>query len=207
VGFITVGVFTYTFFQNSVLGGGGSILGQQDLIRSHQFPRAVVPIAVVITEAIRFVPSTIVMVIITWLSRYLPGMQPVPISWRWLLVVPAFALLLTFCTGMAMLLARLCARAPDLRSVLPFFFNLLMIGSGAMFPIQQFSAAFGPVLMRLLIWQPMGVYLYLMRSVLLVEYLTPLRASMWIAGVIWAVVSLVFGFWFFWRAEATYGRE
>ena len=207
VGFITVGIFTYTFFQNSVLSGSGSILGQQDLIRSHQFPRAVVPISVVITEAIRFYPSMLVMIVVTWLSRFLPGMAPVPISWRWLLAIPAFLLLLLFVTGMAMLFARLCARAPDLRSVLPFIFSLLMIGSGAMFPISQFANVFRGPIMTMLIWQPMGVYLYLMRSALLREDLTPLSWPMWIAGIIWAIVSLVLGFIFFWRAEASYGRE
>ena len=207
VGFITVGIFSYTFFQNSVLGGAGSIIGQQDLIRSHQFPRAVVPISVVITEAIRFVPAAIVMVVITWLARFLPGMAPVPISWRWLLAVPTFALLILFSTGMAMLFARMCARAPDLRSVLPFFFSLLMIGSGAMFPVSQFANAFGRTILTLLTYQPMGVYLYLMRSSLLNETITPLSGRMWVAGVIWAVVALVLGFLYFWRAEASYGRE
>ena len=207
VGFITVGVFTYTFFQNSVLGGAGSILGQQDLIRSHQFPRAVVPISIVITEAIRFFPAMMVMVAITWFSRFLPGMTPVPISWRWLLAIPAFLLLTAFITGMAMLFARLCARAPDLRSVLPFFFSLLMLGSGAMFPMSQFANAFSGPILTMLNWQPMGVYLYLMRSALLREDVATLSWQMWIAGLMWAVVSLVLGFIFFWRAEASYGRE
>jgi len=207
VGFIVVGVFSYSFFQNGTLGGAGSILGRQELIRSHQFPRAVVPISVVITEAIRFAPALLVMVVVTWFSRFLPGMQPVPISWRWLLAIPAFFLLTVFVTGMALLFARMCARAPDLRSVLPFFFSLLMIASGAMFPISQFANAFGRVMMLLLQWQPMGVYLFLMRSSLLRETVAPLSWQMWVAGVIWAVVSLVVGFLYFWRAEASYGRE
>ena len=207
VGFITVGIFTYTFFQNSVLSGAGSILGQQELIRSHQFPRAVVPFSVVITEAIRFIPAAIVMIVVSWFSRFLPGMEPVPISWRWLLLIPAFLLLILFASGMAMLFARMCARAPDLRSVLPFFFQLLMIASGAMFPVQQFANAFGGTILRIMMWQPMGVYLYLMRSSLLDEPLAPLSGRMWVAGIIWALVSLVLGFIYFWRAEASYGRE
>ena len=207
VGFITVGIFTYTFFQNSVLGGAGSILGRQDLIRSHQFPRAVVPISIVITEVIRFFPSFVVMMVITWLSRFLPGMEPVPISWRWLLAIPAFILLTLFVTGMAMLFARLCARAPDLRSVLPFFFSLLMVASGAMFPMEQFANAFSGPILTILNWQPMGVFLYLMRSCLLQEDVATLSWRMWVAATIWALLSIVVGFIFFWRAEASYGRE
>jgi len=207
VGFITVGVFTYTFFQNAVLGGAGSILGQQELIRSHQFPRAVVPISIVITEAIRFAPAMLVMVVVTWFARLLPGMEPVPISWRWLLAIPAFLLLTVFISGMAMLFARICARAPDLRSVLPFFFSLLMLASGAMFPVSQFGNAFGPRMLAVLTYQPMGVYLYLMRSSLLNEAVTPLDWRMWVWGIVWALVSIAIGFVYFWRAEASYGRE
>lgn len=207
VGFITVGIFSYTFFQNAVLGGAGSILGQQDLIRSHQFPRAVVPISIVITEAIRFVPSMLVMVFVTWFARFLPGMEPVPLSWRWLLAIPAFLLLAIFSTGMAMLFARICSRAPDLRSVLPFFFSLLMIASGAMFPVSQWANAFGRTILMILQWQPMGVYLNLMRSSLLREEVAPLTWQMWVAGVIWALLAGVIGFVYFWWAEASYGRE
>jgi teichoic acid transport system permease protein len=207
VGFITVGIFTYTFFQNGVLGGAGSILGQQDLIRSHQFPRAVVPIAIVITEAIRFFPAMLVMVFVTWAARFLPGMEPVPLSWRWLLAIPAFLLLTMFVTGMAMFFARICARAPDLRSVLPFFFSLLMLASGSMFPVAQFANAFGETGLKLLTYQPMGVYLQLMRAALLNEPLAPLSGITWIWGIMWAVVSLVLGFLYFWWAEASYGRE
>jgi teichoic acid transport system permease protein len=147
------------------------------------------------------------MIVITWFSRFLPGMNPVPISWRWLLIIPAFVLLAMFCTGMGMLFARICARAPDLRSVLPFFFNLLMVASGAMFPLTTFANIFGPGIMRLITWQPLGVYLYLMRSSLLNEPLAPLSGAKWIAGLIWALISLAVGFWYFWRAEAQYGRE
>ena len=207
IGFIVVGIFTFTFFQNAVLGGAASILGQQDLIRTHQFPRAVVPISVVITEVIRFGPAALVMLAVTWLSRFIPGTPPVPINWRWLLAIPAFALLTLFCTGMALLFSRMVARAPDLRSVLPFVFNLMMIASGGMFPVQQFAEAFGPTVMLLITYQPMGVYLYLMRSSILQEPLTPPSGVMWIAGIIWAVLSLVLGFIYFWRAEARYGRE
>jgi len=207
VGFITVGIFSYTFFQNAVLSGAGSILGQQDLIRSHQFPRAVVPISIVITEAIRFAPAMLVMVVITWLSRFLPNMYPVPITWRWLLAIPATALLTVFITGAAMLFARICARAPDLRSVLPFFFSLLMLASGAMFPVSQFANAFGATGLRVMMWQPMAVYIYLMRSALLMEPSAPLTWQTWLAGLLWAALSITIGFIYFWRAEASYGRE
>jgi len=73
--------------------------------------------------------------------------------------------------------------------------------------MSQFANAFSGPILTMLNWQPMGVYLYLMRSALLREDVATLSWQMWIAGLMWAVVSLVLGFIFFWRAEASYGRE
>ena len=44
--FITIGTFTYTLFQTSVMSGLNSIPSNLVLIRSHKFPRAVVPLCV-----------------------------------------------------------------------------------------------------------------------------------------------------------------
>jgi len=207
VSFITVGIFTYAYFQNSMMGAVKSMRARLDLIQSHQFPRAVIPISTVITESIRFVPAMVVMIVITWLSRFLPTMPAVPITWRWLLAIPAFLLLTMFCVGMAMIFARFGAALPDLANVLPFFLSFLMFGSGAMFAIGQFADILGPTLMRILTYQPVGVYIYLMRAALLNEPSAPPSGVMWLWGLLWAVLALVLGYVFFWSAEETYGRE
>ena len=207
VSFITVGIFTYSYFQNSLMGAVKSMRTRLDLIQSHQFPRAVIPISTVITESIRFVPAMLVMVVIAWLSRFLPAMPPVPFSWRWFLAIPAFLLLTMFCVGMALIFARFGAALPDLANILPFFLSFLMFGSGAMFAIGQFAHILGPTLMRILTYQPVGVYIYLMRSALLQEPSAPPSGIMWLWGILWAVLALVLGYVFFWSAEETYGRE
>jgi len=207
VSFITVGIFTYSYFQNSILGATKSMRTRLDLIQSHQFPRAVIPISTVLTETIRFFPAMAVMIAITWLSRFLPTMPAVPITWRWLLIIPAFLLLTTFLVGIAMIFARFGAALPDLANILPFFLSFLMFGSGAMFAIGQFEHILGPFVMRILTYQPVGVYIYLMRSALLDEPSVPPSPIMWFWGILWAVLALVLGYIFFWRAEEIYGRE
>jgi len=207
VSFITVGIFTYSYFQNSLLGATKSMRARLDLIQSHQFPRAVIPISTVLTESIRFFPAMAVMIAITWLSRFLPTMPAVPITWRWLLIIPAFILLTAFLVGMAMMFARFGAALPDLANILPFFLSFLMFGSGAMFAIGQFADILGPFLMKILTYQPVGVYIYLMRSALLNEPSTPPSPIMWFWGILWAVIALVLGYILFWSAEEIYGRE
>jgi teichoic acid transport system permease protein len=54
-------------------------------------------------------------------------------------------------------------------------------------------------------YQPVAIYLELVRSCLLEE--TPVDPSLWWWGVGWAVVFLVVGFVLFWQAEERYGRD
>jgi teichoic acid transport system permease protein len=55
-------------------------------------------------------------------------------------------------------------------------------------------------------YQPVAVYLTLARSCLLPQE-SSLDLTMWAVGVGWAVLFLVGGFLFFWRAEERYGRD
>jgi teichoic acid transport system permease protein len=204
--FITVGTFAFRFFEQSLTSGLNSIPRDLTLVRSHQFPRAVIPASSVITEAALFAPTLVVMVVISWATGLLPSLGPVTPTWSWLLLPVAALLLAIFSAGGAYFFARLGARTPDLANVVPFFLTLLRYGSGVMFSIQHFVAQ-GTWYAALLQYQPIAVYLYLFRSSLGNEPSVPLDPMMWAWGVGWAVLALVVGFLFFWRAEETYGRE
>lgn len=54
-------------------------------------------------------------------------------------------------------------------------------------------------------YQPVAVYLTLMRSVLLQD--VAVDPTMWLTGLAWAVVLFLVGFVVFWSAEEKYGRD
>lgn len=204
--FITIGTFTYSLFQTSVMSGLNSVPTNLQLIRSHKFPRAVVPLATVMTETVLFAPILVAMTAVVLVTGVLPGMGVVVPTWSWLLLPFAAVLLAVFSAGVAMFFARLGARAPDIANAMPFILTLGRYASGAMFLI----SAMVPDelwLKPLLLHQPVAIYLELFRAAFGNEPLIPMTAGLWLEATAWAVGVFAIGFLYFWRAEETYGRD
>lgn len=205
--FIVIGSFAYSLFQQIVLAGIGSIRGDLQLIRSHQFPRAVVPLAAVMTDAVLFGPVMIAMVILVVLTGLLPGMGgPVWPHWVWLLLPAAAVLLTTFSAGGALLFARIGARTPDIANVVPFLLSLGRFASGATFSIAGLTNphSWWHVVLT---YQPVQVYLELFRACFGNEPNVPMSGGLWLQAAAWAVGVFAVGYLFFWGAEETYGRD
>jgi teichoic acid transport system permease protein len=205
IAFIVVGVFMFRFFERSTMAGAHSLQKNMNLVRSVHFPRAVLPIAGVLTELTILVPSLVVMCVISYLSGFLPTAGPVTIDAYWFLLLPAVMLLWMFSTGCAFIAARLVAMTPDIDNLLPHFMRILMYASGVIFSVDHYLSRFswGWVME----YQPVAVYLYLVRSSILDEPAYPPDGTMWLLGVIWAVLFGLFGFLFFWAGEERYGRD
>ena len=204
--FITIGTFTYSLFQTSVMSGLNSVPTNLQLIRSHKFPRAVVPLATVMTETVLFAPILVAMMAVVLVTGVLPGMGVVVPTWSWLTLPFAAVLLAVFSAGVAMFFARLGARAPDIANAMPFILTLGRYASGAMFLI----SAMVPDelwLKPLLLHQPVAIYLELFRAAFGNEPLIPMTTGLWLEATAWAVGVFAIGFLYFWRAEETYGRD
>lgn len=205
VAFIVVGVFMFRFFEQSISAGSKSISKSLNLVRSVHFPRAVLPIAGVMAELTVLGPALVVMCAIAYLSGFLPIAGPVTITWHWVLLIPAVALMWIFSTGCAFMVARWVAIAPDLDNLVPHAMRVLMYCSGVIFSIDRYLGDFSWG--WLMEYQPIAVYLYLARSSLLNEPAYPPDPTMWLIGLGWAVLFFILGFIVFWRGEARYGRD
>jgi teichoic acid transport system permease protein len=213
VAFIVIGVFMFRFIEASVTGGAKSISSKLQLLRSLHFPRAVLPMSSVLSQLATLVPALVVMCGIVLLSGLIPGYEPERVTWWWLLLPAAVVLLYIFNTGVAFLMARLVATTPDLDNIIGFVMRLVMYASGVIFPITNYIEGLGlggwrqVVVEGIFEYQPVAVYLYLVRSTLLQEPTIPQDGVMWIVGAAWAVLFFVVGFIVFWRAEERYGRD
>lgn len=205
IAFIIVGTFTYRFFEQSVTSGSRAVAGNMRLVRSLHFPRAILPISSVLSNLTTLVPALVAMLVMAWASGLLPDMHPVPITWRWLLLPFAIVLFWIFNTGCAFFVARWVAITPDLDNVIGFVLRFVMYGSGVMFPISHYTS--NAVITSVLEYQPVAVYLYLVRSLILDEKSIPPEPVMWVWAVVWAVVFFAAGFVMFWRGEERYGRD
>ncbi|MEV7129843.1 ABC transporter permease [Streptomyces sp. NPDC093260] len=198
--FLVTGVFVFTFTQSSVMAGVRAISGNLGLVRALHFPRAALPISFALQQLQQLLFSMIVVFVVTIAFGSYPGLS-------WLLIVPALVLQFLFNSGLALILARLGAKTPDLAQLMPFVMRTWMYASGVMFSISSVLAGKPEWLIRAMQANPAAVYMDLVRFALIDGYgAADLPPHIWPLAVFWAVVFFAGGFVFFWKAEERYGR-
>jgi teichoic acid transport system permease protein len=201
IGFLSVGVFIYSYQQRAITAGASSIVGNLGLIRSLQFPRAVLPASTVIKEVLGFGSSLFVMTLVMLATGE-------PLTWSWLWFPLVFVLATMFAFGGSLITARLTEAVRDTRNLLPFVFRLLFYVSGVLYDITRFTADYPnwSFLDELFLLNPFYVYVSLVRESIMASYVHTNPVLLWVAGITWAVVALVAGLWYFIGAEKKYGR-
>ncbi|MDJ0465669.1 ABC transporter permease [Streptomyces sp. H27-C3] len=202
VPFLVTGVFVFTFTQSSVMAGVRSISGNLGLVRALHFPRASLPISFALQQLQQLLFSMIVLLIIVVAFGSYPSLS-------WLLILPALALQFVFNIGLALIMARLGSKTPDLAQLMPFVMRTWMYASGVMFsiPIMLADKDVPPWVTDVLQWNPAAVYMDLIRFALIDGYGSEnLPPHVWAVALGWAVVLGLVGFVYFWKAEERYGR-
>ncbi|GII97627.1 transport permease protein [Sediminihabitans luteus] len=195
LGYLVVGVFLFSFTSRCVSGGAQSITSGRAMIRAFSFPRASLPVAVVVREVLNMAWVFTAMVL---LVAALPPVERV--TWRVLLLPLVFALQVVLCTGLALLVARWTAAVPDVKVLIRFAMRLWLYGSAVFFSIDRFVDH--PTVVRIMEANPMFVVLDVARDVLLYG-VTPAPGS-WAVLAAWAFGLLAVGYLVFWSAEDTY---
>jgi teichoic acid transport system permease protein len=227
--FLVTGVFVFNFTQRAFISTSTVVTESLPLIRALHFPRAALPLAYVMIELQQMVLSMVVLAVIVLCTGE-------PITWYWLLVIPALLLQTIFNVGAGLATARLGSNVNDFSQLLPFLMRTWLYVSGVLFQISTLDIARKWVAVLQL--NPAAIYITLIREALLKSqrqsqpgampynalncaqwhrtkkpldfsaYCAPVTnpAHYWYYAIAWAVLALVVGFFFFWRAEAKYGR-
>jgi teichoic acid transport system permease protein len=195
--FLIIGVFTFTYTQRVVTGGTKAISNNRSIIRAIHFPRAVMPLSVIVQEVQQQVVSMGILFVIVLLTGE-------SVAWSWLGVIPVVLLQTVFNVGLCMLVARWTAASRDVAQLVPFVMQTWRYLSGVMFSIPIFTADLAPWVEKAMYLNPMTEYIELMRACLLADYSTP--EYLWAFAAAWALFTLVVGFFVFYRAEESYSR-
>ncbi|MCX4581791.1 ABC transporter permease [Streptomyces sp. NBC_01481] len=202
VPFLVTGVFIWTFTSSSIMTGSGAIRGNMGLVQALHFPRATLPISYVLLQLQQLLFSMGALVMILMCFGEFPKLT-------WLLAVPALILQAVFNTGVSMIMARLCARTPDIAQLMPFVLRTWMYASGVMWSIEKVlkGAHLPHLVMVALECNPAAVFIDLMRFALIESYTSAqLPPHVWAVALGWALLFGVGGFIYFWKAEEEYGR-
>jgi teichoic acid transport system permease protein len=195
--YLVVGTFLFEFMASGLNNGGRAIASKVKLVRALDFPRAVLPISVTLTEMIMMWPAMIIMLAIVMVKGHHP-------TWSWLLLIPALLLTYVFVLGCGFFLARVVSATPDLGNLVPIITQLARYVSGVFFSLEVLATRLGP-LGDVAIYEPFALYLTLARSAVLTEvHAGPFH---WALGFAYSLAVVVSGFVYFWLAEARYGRD
>jgi teichoic acid transport system permease protein len=198
VGFLLVGVFLFSFTSRCLTSGATVMSSGKNLIRAFAFPRAAIPAALVLREALSMLPVLGAMFIM--IVTIPPHAN---ITWRWALFPAVFALQTLFNAGLVFWAARLGSAIPDLRMLLNFIARLWLYGSGVMFSLERFVTH--PTVLEIVQLNPAYCVLELSRELLV--YGTNPDPKLWFTLGAWAILTPVLGFLYFWQAEEDYARE
>jgi teichoic acid transport system permease protein len=194
--FLVVGVVLFQFLAGSFSDGARSITSNSSLAKSLSFPRVLLPLSAMVSQWLKFSGLLALAVIALLFFGEFPRLS-------WLLIFGVVGLASLFALGIAMISARLTVHFNDLSQLIPFITRVAFYASGVFFSVERLTGSL-PWLGFLEWANPVSVYLSLARAVMITGH--PVESWMWLAGGIWGLVTLVFGFFFFWSAEERYGR-
>ena len=195
--YLFCGVFLFSFMQQAFTSGATSVTSNAGLVKSLSFPRVLLPISATIKQFINLLPQIgLLLVTIVLMGN--------PVTWQWLLMVPATLLMLLFGVGSSMLAARMTVQFPDLNKLLPFVFRLAFYASGIFYSVEKILAQY-PVALEIMRFNPYSAFMTLARGLLIRDYsVTP--ATWWLCAG-WAILLPLISVVLFWRVEERHGRE
>ncbi|TLS40263.1 ABC transporter permease [Streptomyces montanus] len=200
--FLVTGVFVWTFTQSSIMAGTRAISGSLGLVRALHFPRAALPVSYALQQLQQLLFSMAALIVILLCFG-------VPVGASWLLTIPALALQFVFNAGVALVMARMGAKTPDIAQLMPFLLRTWMYVSGVMWSIDRVldNHHLPQIVLLALECNPAAIYIDLMRFALIDTFhASQLPHHVWAVAIGWALVAGVGGFIYFWKAEETYGR-
>jgi len=126
---LLLNIVLFSFFQEATGAAVTSIVAQESVVRKTQFPRLVIPLAVVLTAVFNLCLNLVAVLI--FVLAY--GVDPL---WTWLLfplVVVAFVVL---ATAVSMILASLYPRFRDVAIIWTVLSTVLFYGSPVLYPLE-----------------------------------------------------------------------
>jgi len=152
---LLMNIVLFGFFQEATSVAVYSVVGQEAVVRKTQFPRLVIPLAVVLTSMFNLLLNLVVVAIFLFAFG-------VPISWTWLGVVPVLILLTGITTAVSMIVASLYPRFRDIAILWTVASTALFYATPVLYPISSLSKH--PTLHHIIELNPLAPILELARK-------------------------------------------
>jgi ABC-2 type transport system permease protein len=136
---LLLNIVLFGFFQEATSTAVGSVVNQESIVRKTQFPRLVIPLAVVLTSVFNLGLNLVVTIVFILAS----GVSPM---WTWLLFPLALMALLVFTIAVSMILSSLYPRFRDVAIIWSVFSTALFYATPVIYPLQKVSGTLQKVI-------------------------------------------------------------
>jgi ABC-2 type transport system permease protein len=126
---LLLNVVLFGFFQEATGTAVGSIVIQEAVVRKTQFPRLVIPLAVVLTSFFNVALNLVVVFVFILAS----GVTPM---WTWLLFPVVLVMLVVITVAVSMIVASLYPRFRDMAIIWTVLSTVLFYGTPILYPIE-----------------------------------------------------------------------
>jgi ABC-2 type transport system permease protein len=122
-------IVLFSFFSEATVNAVNSVINQEGIVRKTQFPRLVIPLAVVMTSLINLGLNLVVVFI--FILAF--GVDP---TWSWLLFPLVLGLLFTITTAVSMIVASLFPRFRDIGIIWSVLSTVLFYATPVLYPLE-----------------------------------------------------------------------
>lgn len=193
--YLIVSIIAFEYTRSSLQAGTSTIIRNQRLMQSINFPRAVMPLSALFGEFIGYLYAIPLMLVLA--SLVTGGPSP---SVAWLLLIPVLFIQSMFNLGALMIIGRFSTSFRDVQQFLPYVLRILTYVSGVLWPLND-DLIRNATLLSILQLNPIYHLMEMTRGAILHHTFVP-RA--WLLGTVWSVGVLFIGFWWFRRGEHEY---
>ena len=193
LGFLVIGVLLFQLSQRTIQESAASIRRNEFLIRSIQFPRALLPVSAVVGQTVAFLPSLLVLVALVLITGEVP-------TSRWLLLPVILICQAVFGLGASLIVARIGFVMNDVQQILPHLFRLLFYISGVLFSVETFITNL--TIKKLFAINPFYDIITIARWSLM-DLSAPLECI--IGLTVWTITLPIIGIFYFRSNEHRYG--
>jgi lipopolysaccharide transport system permease protein len=187
--FSYIGLLFWTYFSQTVVQVGDSMLANQNIFTKIYFPRLIIPLSVTLTGLIDFFIATLIYIVLMFYYGIFPQTAGL------VLFLPMLLMSILTVLGVGSFMAALNVRYRDVGQALPFVVQVLLFLTPVIYPVSSVPER----LQWVLFLNPMAGVIEVMRATLLsygqVNYA---HITLSVAS---CLVILVFGIWFFKKQE------
>jgi ABC-2 type transport system permease protein len=199
---LLTGIVMFTFFADATSIAVTAVVDRENLVRKIEFPRLVVPFAVIGTALLNLAANLCAVLVFIVASGVTPRVE-------WLLGLPLIAVLVIFTTGVATLLSALYPRFRDMRPIWEVASQVLFYASPILYAIEVIP---NRNFQELIMLSPIAVVLQELRHVV-IDPSAPSAAdaigtpALLLVPAAIVVIALVLGIWVFAREAPRIAEE